>query len=107
LSVKLFSTYTSPFCLLWQTCKTLWQLADTPWVWKAQAEKKWGALAAPHLGGYSSHKSLLLDDCRRSAVLALPFLQQSACSFVRQRPNYFFRCKLLQLEWVRYDNSLR
>lgn len=101
------STYALPPCLLMQTCKTMRQLADTPWVWKAQAERKWGALAAPHLGGYSSHKALLLDDCRRSAVLSLPFPAQSACSYTRQRPDYFFRCKLLQLEWLRCDNSLR
>ncbi|WIA31922.1 hypothetical protein OEZ86_002782 [Tetradesmus obliquus] len=94
-------------CALVQTCKTMRQLADTPWVWKAQAERKWGALAAPHLGGYPSHKALLLDDCRRSAVLSLPFPAQSACSYTRQRPDYFFRCKLLQLEWLRCDNSLR
>uniref|UniRef100_A0A383VF72 Uncharacterized protein n=1 Tax=Tetradesmus obliquus TaxID=3088 RepID=A0A383VF72_TETOB len=34
-------------------------------------------------------------------------LVQSACSYTRQRPDYFFRCKLLQLEWLRCDNSLR
>jgi hypothetical protein len=92
---------------LLQTCRTLRQLADAAWVWKAQAENKWGALAEPSLGGYPSHKALLLDDCRRSAVLSLPFPQPSACSYAYQRPEYFFQCKLLQLQWVRGDNSLR
>jgi hypothetical protein len=49
----------------------------------------------------------VLDDCRRTAVLSLPLPQVTACSYLYQQPQYYYKCKLLQLQWVRGDNSLR